>query len=92
MASRWAENDVNLSTTHLRAPWREFVAALTVPTLLLTADPVRGAIVTPAIAEEAASLTRVLHVAAIPGAGHNIRRENYPAYMAVVRAFLDQRR
>ncbi len=90
----WAESkqqvDINISPLNLRAPWREFVAALTVPTLLLTADPMRGAIVTPAVAEEAASLTHALQVAAIPDAGHNIRRENYPAFTTAIRAFLDQ--
>lgn len=92
----WAESkqqfDINTSAATLHAPWREFVAALSMPALLLAADPARGAIVTPAIAEEAASLTPVLRVATIPDAGHNIRRENFPAYMSAVRAFLDQLR
>ncbi|MCB8935940.1 MAG: alpha/beta hydrolase [Candidatus Promineofilum sp.] len=93
----WAESklqvDRNIQTIGTnRKPWRDYVAALAVPTLLLTADPTRGAIVTPAMAEEAASLTDVLQVAAVADAGHNIRRENYPAYMRAVRAFLDQLR
>ena len=63
------------------------MAALTVPTLLLTADTTRDAIVSPATAQEGVALCPHLQISHIPDAGHNIRRENYPAFMATVQAF-----
>jgi N-formylmaleamate deformylase len=71
-----------------RPPWREIVARITCPVLLITADPDRGAIVTPEAAEEATKLWRTGRVVHIPGAGHNIRREQYEPYRAAVTAFL----
>jgi N-formylmaleamate deformylase len=68
--------------------WRETVRALRCPTLLITADVERGAIVSPAVAEEASRMNpnvRVVHVAA---AGHNIRREQHAAFQSALRAFL----
>ncbi|MBO0709438.1 MAG: alpha/beta hydrolase [Candidatus Dormibacteraeota bacterium] len=70
-------------------PWREIVAAIRCPTLLLTADPDLGAIVTPEAGTEAARLARG-RVERIAGAGHNIRREQYPAYRAAFTGFLHQ--
>lgn len=68
-------------------PWREVAAAIRCPLLLLTADTDLGAIVTPEAGAEAARLARgqVEHIA---GAGHNIRREQYPAYRAAFLEFL----
>jgi N-formylmaleamate deformylase len=91
----WAESKRQLDkhifqVVNVRKPWREFVSAFTVPALLITAVTEQGAIVTPAAAQEAESLSPLLHVAPIPNAGHNIRRENYPAYMQAVQAFLSQ--
>jgi N-formylmaleamate deformylase len=71
-----------------RPPWRDIVGKITCPVLLITADPERGGIVTPAVAEEAAKLWRTGRVVHVPGAGHNIRREQYEPYRAAVTAFL----
>ncbi len=68
--------------------WREIARRITCPVLLLTADVERGAIVTPEAAREAASLLPAVRVVHIPGAGHNIRREQYEPVRAAVRAFL----
>lgn len=70
-------------------PWREVAAAIRCPMLLLTADPDLGAIVTPEAGVEAARLARG-RVERIAGAGHNIRREQYPAYRAAFVDFLHQ--
>lgn len=91
----WAESkrqlDKNIfSVVNVRKPWREFVAAFTVPVLLITAVAEKGAIVTPATAQEAASLSPLLQVVQVPHAGHNIRRENYPAFMQAAQTFLNQ--
>jgi pimeloyl-ACP methyl ester carboxylesterase len=68
--------------------WREIAEAITVPTLLITADPEEGAIVTPEIAEAATELNSQFEVANIKGVGHNIRREAFEAYMEAITAFL----
>lgn len=91
----WAESKRQLDKTifqiaSVRKPWRDLVSSLTAPTLLLTAEVEKGAIVTPAMAQEAASLSPQLQVAHIPNAGHNIRRENYPAFMQALQSFLAQ--
>lgn len=69
-------------------PWWEVVGQITCPTLLVTADVAAGAIVDPATAAQATALNSQIEVAYIPGAGHNIRRENFTAYVAAVQAFL----
>jgi pimeloyl-ACP methyl ester carboxylesterase len=73
-----------------RPPWRDIVRRITCPVLLITADPERGGIVTTAVAEEAAHLWRTGQIVHIPGAGHNIRREQYEPYRAAVSAFLTE--
>ena len=68
--------------------WRDTARALRCPTLLVTADVERGAIVTPEVAEEASRMNPNVRVAHVPGAGHNIRREQYRAFQSAVRGFL----
>lgn len=75
-------------SVNIREPWREFVSAFTVPALLITADVAMNAIVAPAVAQEAVSLSPFIQVAPVPNAGHNIRRENYSAYMNALPVFL----
>lgn len=69
-------------------PWREIAEAITAPTLLITADTERGAIVTPEIAAAASELNPKIEVVVIEDAGHSIRRDAFKAYMAAVEAFL----
>ncbi len=90
----WAESkrlfDLNF-TQGFRRPqpfWTEVVAALHAPTLLITADPGKGSIVTPQAAQAAAALNPVVRVVNIAGAGHSIRRENFSDYMAALQEFL----
>lgn len=68
--------------------WRELVPKITCPTLLVTGDPDKGAIVTPEAAAEAAQLNPRLRVVRLRGAGHNIRREQFDGFLAAVRDFL----
>ena len=91
----WAAAKQQLDKTifevvNVRKPWREFVSALAVPTLLITAEVTMNAIVTPAAAQEAAALSPFLQIVHVPHAGHNIRRENYPAFRQAVQDFLSQ--
>ena len=91
----WVDAQLQVSeqfTTATRPPdhsdWRELLPRVKCPTLLITADPERGAIVSPEIAEEAKRLLPSLQVVRIANAGHSVRRENFPAYLDAVRSFL----
>ncbi len=69
-------------------PWSEVAGSLQCPTLLITADVDKGAIVTPKLAAQATALNPRIRVAPIAGAGHNVRREAFRAYMKAIIAFL----
>lgn len=92
----WAESKQQFDLNFLQAQnlfrgdWRETARALDCPTLLLTAVHRKGAIVTRENAQLARSLNPNIKVVYIPKAGHSIRRENYPAYIAAVKRFLRQ--
>jgi N-formylmaleamate deformylase len=70
--------------------WREIIARIECPILLMTGDPQLGASVTPQAAQEAAHLWKQGEVVHIAGAGHNIRRDRYAELMAAVEAFLNR--
>jgi N-formylmaleamate deformylase len=71
------------------SPWRERVAALTSPALLLLGDRVdRGAIITESLANEAASLNPLLRWHKVAGAGHHVRYDQFPTYLGSVTEFL----
>jgi pimeloyl-ACP methyl ester carboxylesterase len=70
--------------------WQETAAEIRCPALLIGADVTRGAIVGAAQAAEAQALNPNIQAAVISGSGHNIRREQFEAYMAVVRRFLEE--
>jgi N-formylmaleamate deformylase len=94
----WAESKLQFDTNFLftsrpnlaEVNWEKEVEGLRAPTLLITADPARGAIVTPESAAKARAISSLIQVANISGAGHSIRREGYPAFMAAVRSFLNR--
>jgi N-formylmaleamate deformylase len=66
----------------------EIVSQITCPALIITADLDRHSIYPPQTADElVARLPNFTHVN-IPGAGHNIRREQPQAYLTAVREFL----
>ena len=68
--------------------WLENVPKLTCPTLVVTADPEKGGLVTPAIAARVQELNDRCIVAHIPGTGHHIRFEDYETYMKNLNNFL----
>jgi pimeloyl-ACP methyl ester carboxylesterase len=68
--------------------WRSLVPQITCPTLLVTADPDKGSIVTPEATAEAVRLNPLVRVVRLRGAGHNIRREQFDGFVAAVRDFL----
>ena len=93
--SPWADAKMRVSPRHLNATalgsrhsWRDAFRKIVCPTLLVTADPALGAIITPELAAEAAGIAPNVKVVRIEGAGHNIRRERFDDYMEALRAFL----
>jgi N-formylmaleamate deformylase len=68
--------------------WQETARRIACPTLLITADPARGSIVTAAAAQRAVALNPKIQVVHIAGAGHNVRREAFEKYIEAVTAFL----
>lgn len=89
----WADSKMRLSFNVLNRSDDEafdwaLLAQISCPTLLITADHSRGAIVTPEGAQEFQVRVPHAQVAHIAEAGHSIRRDQLSAYLEVVRAFL----
>lgn len=70
--------------------WAGVAEGIQCPTLLITGDPELGAIVTEAVASEVRRANPRIEMVHIPGAGHNIRREQLAAYLAAVHEFLER--
>lgn len=64
---------------------------ITCPALLLGAEAQRGAITTSADLAKLKEALPHLQVTCIPGAGHNIRRDQFDRFMEAVQAFLNTR-
>lgn len=79
--------DPDASPLYLQ-PWQDTLARIEAPTLLIHGEPGFGGVVTPELAAEARALNPLIQDVEIPRAGHNIRRENFPDYLAAVRGFL----
>ncbi len=69
-------------------PWRESLAWLRCPALLVTGDPARGALVSPALAAEARAILPTLHLAPVAAAGHTIAEDQPEILAALVRDFI----
>jgi len=70
--------------------WQDVVKALACPTLVITADPDKGGLITPEVASLITEMNPAITVAHIPGTGHHVRFEDYDAYMDVFRRFLEE--
>ncbi len=70
--------------------WPQTAAAITCPALLITAEVERGALVTPELAAEFTERVPTARSVHIADAGHSIRRNQYAAYVAIVREFLSE--
>jgi N-formylmaleamate deformylase len=68
--------------------WQANVSKLTCPTLIITADPEKGGLVTPFIADRVRESNQLCTVTHISGTGHHIRFEDYVTYLKTVRTFL----
>lgn len=89
----WAESKLALDTNIFKADsvwvhWEEVARGIVCPTLLLTGDVEKGAIVSAEDAQKANQLSPAIRVAHIPGVGHSLRRENYAVFMRLVGGFL----
>ncbi len=92
----WAEGkqQVNPSVANMvlapRRRWSDYVRQAQCPILLITADPERGAIVNAQTVQDAALFWKNGRTVNIPGAGHNIHREQFDFYIRAVREFLSK--
>ena len=75
---------------NLSLGWEEAVSRILCPTLVITANPELGAIVTPEVASRVQSNPNV-SIANVPDAGHNIRRDRFDAYISAVKTFLAEK-
>jgi len=68
--------------------WLSLIEKFQCPALLITGSKTLGAITSPAITKQALAVnTRIQHTH-IDDSGHNIHRENLPAFLSAVREFL----
>ena len=72
-----------------RTRWQDDFAGITVPTLLIAGVPALGSMVGDRELAQALALAPQMHAARIAGAGHNVRRENFEAYLAAMWQFID---
>jgi N-formylmaleamate deformylase len=92
----WAEAKLRFSFNALdrvgpgAVDWQAVLRRITCPALLITADPALGAIVSEENTAALKTLVPQLRVAQLPGAGHNIRREQFAQFLEIVRAFLSE--
>ena len=90
----WMDAKMRLSLNVLNrgdaAPidWQVVLPHITCPALLITADLEHGVGVTIEWAAEVQGLIPHLRVVHVPGAGHNIRRDQFARFIEVVRPFL----
>lgn len=71
-------------------PWRETLAKIQCPVLLITGNPERGGIITPAQAREASTRWPTVRWVKIETAGHNIRYDQFEPYIEAVESFLGE--
>jgi pimeloyl-ACP methyl ester carboxylesterase len=88
----WVESNLQVAENVVDAMvlkrWQEIVPSIQCPTLLVTGDEQRGALVTEALRREIEADYEWIQTQHLEGAGHNIRREQFEAFVALVRAFL----
>ncbi|KAB8144636.1 alpha/beta hydrolase [Chloroflexia bacterium SDU3-3] len=69
-------------------PSAEYLPKIRVPTLIITAEAERGAIISPKIEQEIRQLNPSIEVTRLADAGHCVRYEQPEKYEQIVRAFL----
>ena len=71
-----------------RTPWRDRAKDIKVPTLIITGDNERGAIVTPRLGIEAVNVLEKGEFGHISAAGHCVRYEQFQPYVTMIQLFL----
>jgi N-formylmaleamate deformylase len=90
----WCQAKMELDLNFLAADsrwdnWRETVPAIRCPTLLISADPSQGGIVTPEVESIARELNPNIRAVNFPGVGHHVRFAVHAAYLQAFTIFLD---
>lgn len=92
----WADSKILIHPNAVRAAyftidkWDTLIPNISVPTLLITAEPARGALVSAEQAEALQARVPSLQVVHIAEAGHCIRRDQPAQYEQLVRKFIEQ--
>lgn len=68
--------------------WQETLRRLDLPGLLVAGEAERGSLVGPQVLEQAPRLWKRGQVVRVPGAGHDVHREQYREFLQLVRRFL----
>jgi N-formylmaleamate deformylase len=85
------ELDVNfLAVDSRRDGWQAEVPAIQCPTLLVTAEPSLGGIVTPEVAGMVQAMNARVRVVNFAGVGHHVRFAAHEAYMRAFKEFLNE--
>jgi pimeloyl-ACP methyl ester carboxylesterase len=93
----WADSKLSVSSHVLNVfsarpeatvDWPATLRRITCPALLITADTDRGAVLREDAAAALQALVPHLRIAHVPGAGHNVRRDQFDHFLTVVQAFL----
>lgn len=93
---RWVDTKIQFDLTTFKAAaapapnWRDTLSKIQCPTLLLTGDIEKGALITPQVAQEFVSLLPNARLVKIAGAGHSIRYDQHDAYLRAVIGFLGE--
>ena len=91
----WCRGKVELDLNFLAAEnsmgsWQERIPRIKSPTLVITADPEQGGLVTPEVAITAQALNPIIRVVNFQGVGHHVRFAVHDAYMQVFKSFLHE--
>jgi len=88
----WVESSLQVAENVIDGmalePWQTIVPGIQCPTLLVTGEEQRGAMVTEALRRQIDADYEVIQTHQLEGAGHNIRRETFEPFVALVRSFL----
>lgn len=82
-----------IMTARMHSPaydWQTTLQTITQPMLLVVANSALGGIVTPEVVAKVRALNPNVIIAQVPNVGHLIRFDNYPAFLAALRSFLQQ--
>ena len=92
----WAQAKLDLDPTFFDqvsfdpTGWQDIASKITAPTLIITGDNDRGAIITPKLGVKAIQVLDKGEFGHISSAGHCVRFEQYKPYLTMVQLFLKQ--